>query len=68
VSVQALVAKGFTPSQARGLAANIEAGKAASAVVRHGAATPFSPSFLKLATTCARHARQTGMSSDKDPH
>jgi hypothetical protein len=68
VSAEALVAKGFTPSQAKALAANIEAGKAASAVVRHGAATPFSPSFLKLATTCARHPRQTRTSAEADPH
>ena len=50
---QVLVAKGFMPAQAKQLAACIEAGKAASAVVRHGAATPFSSRFLERATACS---------------
>ena len=43
-------------------------GKAASAVVRNGAATPFSPHFLKFATTCDRWATTTRMSNDEGSH
>ena len=64
IRAQALVAKGFTPWQAKRLARNIECGRAASAVVRNGAATPFSPRFLKFATTCDRWATTRRMSND----